>query len=642
MSHISNRLSPQLLIDIATQSSSLDQSTPLVRVCISCHTHYCDITGETPWVARNLLPLHAAAQANKTYIVNFCGFDSQPADLLVAEAQRILQEPLDRANALVAMRGSMSGGTLRSGIEMEALPEMSDPYCLGGSPGKESENDAHPIERSDRLGCWLAPFGMAMINTRVVRRSASLKGRQFPYGEAMCVSDEKTAKRLASVPSAEVRKKLVERGKLPRPGQGPDPLTRTRSWFKYVVSATGKSGKEIWLQLSGGDAGYDETALMVSEAAVALLNGEAISGRWGVVTPGYAFDSQKMINRLVNAGLEFQRLPGAPSVGTILERPSRNAVQGKWREAVADMSAIMSRFEQDSEDPALCLSKMDFGPNLTTSTFKSATFATRAAKLDSGLVSAAEEFPGDDSEFDIDFLDFRRTLIDTIKSLIEAGAVADSQAVIDLKKRLRDVERDGACHRWNKKIKNPEITHGEVSAAAVRQARRRINQMRQRQLMSSSDKEGKAQAALVPITDPVRASVAIVDGQAMQRFRAAARILFLAYSSQQYLRGEHTIPHELNLDGFERLCDDLSLTPILISESECREVFSSESNGDTMNIAGFFSALDVISNVFARPPHQCRQDDSHRLAYKLFKYMNLTHPHATAPDGGELLPLPTI
>ncbi|KAF4703488.1 hypothetical protein FOZ63_028391, partial [Perkinsus olseni] len=218
----------------------------------------------------------------------------------------------------------------------------ADPYCLGGgpSPGSPPEVDAHPVARSETLDCWLAPFTMAFINTRVVRRTASLKGQRFPYGEALCVSDEETAKKHASVPSAKVRQALVEEGKLPRPGQGPDPLSRTRSWFKYVVHAVSESGENLWLQLSGGDPGYDETALMISEAAVALLRGEGVDGHWGVVTPGYAFDAEKMLKRHSRAGLVYKRLPGAPEGGTILSKPAGNEVQGKWRQAVADMSSV--------------------------------------------------------------------------------------------------------------------------------------------------------------------------------------------------------------------------------------------------------------------------------------------------------------
>ncbi|EEQ97712.1 conserved hypothetical protein [Perkinsus marinus ATCC 50983] len=358
--------------------------TPLVRVCIACGTHYCDITGETPWVARDLLLLHEKAKMNKTFIVNFCGFDSQPADLLVGFAEKILKAPLSSAEAFVSMRGTFSGGTLQSGIAMAGVPEASDLYCLGGGPSTTSssvEVDDHPVCPSETLGCWLAPFGMASINTRVVRRTASLKGQRFSYGEALCVSDEKSAKKQTIVASPKVRQSLIEMGKLPKPGQGPDPLLRTRSWFKYVVHATSVSGANLWLQLSGGDPGYDETALMVSEAAVGLLENEGVDGHWGVVTPGYAFDPEKMIKRL------------------------------------------------------------------------------RSAKLDSGLVLADGDHVGDDNEFDADFLAFRRTLLKTIKNFL-----------------------------------------AEIAAMAVRQAKRRVQEVRRRRLIHSTGEGGGSPQALVAIT----------------------------------------------------------------------------------------------------------------------------------------------
>ncbi|KAF4727545.1 hypothetical protein FOZ63_014006, partial [Perkinsus olseni] len=177
-----------------------------------------------------------------------------------------------------------------------------------------------------------------------------------------------------------------------------------------------------------------------------------------------------------------------------------------------------------------------------------------SAKLDSGLVHTSGDLTGDDGEFDADFLDFRQALLNTIKSFLDTGAAAGCpKVVIDLKERLRDVERDGACHRWHRRIKNPEATQAEISAAAVRQARRRVNEVRRRKLISGSEREGASQA-LVPITDPVMASPTIVDGQTLGRFRAAARMVFLAYATQQYLEGHHNYAHEMLLDTFLRLC----------------------------------------------------------------------------------------
>ena len=55
--------------------------TPVVDACVRHQTHYCDITGETPWVRDMIDAYHEAARDSGTRIVPLCGFDSVPADL---------------------------------------------------------------------------------------------------------------------------------------------------------------------------------------------------------------------------------------------------------------------------------------------------------------------------------------------------------------------------------------------------------------------------------------------------------------------------------------------------------------------------------------------------------------------------------
>eukprot|EP01035_Chromulina_nebulosa_P030710 gene30710-40833_t len=55
--------------------------SPIVASCVRCGTHYCDITGEGPWVKKMISQHHEAALAKKLKIVNCCGFDCIPSDL---------------------------------------------------------------------------------------------------------------------------------------------------------------------------------------------------------------------------------------------------------------------------------------------------------------------------------------------------------------------------------------------------------------------------------------------------------------------------------------------------------------------------------------------------------------------------------
>ncbi len=53
----------------------------LVAACARHGTHYCDITGETPWVHELIDRHHDEAAARGTRIVPCCGFDSVPSDI---------------------------------------------------------------------------------------------------------------------------------------------------------------------------------------------------------------------------------------------------------------------------------------------------------------------------------------------------------------------------------------------------------------------------------------------------------------------------------------------------------------------------------------------------------------------------------
>ena len=53
----------------------------LVEACIQTQTHYCDLTGETPFIHHSINNFHESAEKAKVKIVHSCGFDSVPSDL---------------------------------------------------------------------------------------------------------------------------------------------------------------------------------------------------------------------------------------------------------------------------------------------------------------------------------------------------------------------------------------------------------------------------------------------------------------------------------------------------------------------------------------------------------------------------------
>ena len=157
----------------------------VVDACVQHRTDCVDITGETPWVRRVIERHHAQARADGTRIVSFCGFDSVPSDLGVWMVARHLREvhgegTRDVRSAFRA-KGGFNGGTLASALHLLAAErprDLADPFTLNPAgrrpgPAPERSQDLASTHADPDLG-QLAPFFMAPVNTRVVRRSDAL------------------------------------------------------------------------------------------------------------------------------------------------------------------------------------------------------------------------------------------------------------------------------------------------------------------------------------------------------------------------------------------------------------------------------------------------------------------------------------
>mmetsp|Transcript_6033 Transcript_6033/g.17046 ORF Transcript_6033/g.17046 Transcript_6033/m.17046 type:complete len:173 (+) Transcript_6033:66-584(+) len=159
---------------------------------------------------------------------------------------------------------------------------------------------------------------MAPINTRAVRRSHGLYAEAYPpgygpnfsYNEVQLADSERRAKALVRILSstAEERKQMVQAGMLPSPGQGPSEEKRAKSRFRFVLRAEAEDGTVVNTLVAGGDPGYGETAKMVSESALTILQHEATivqEARTGVVPPAFSL-GHRLIANLVAQGIEFK------------------------------------------------------------------------------------------------------------------------------------------------------------------------------------------------------------------------------------------------------------------------------------------------------------------------------------------------
>lgn len=316
---------------------------PVVDACVRHATDYVDITGETPWVRRVIDRHHETAAASGTRIVPFCGFDSVPSDLgtwlVVDHARRELGELLREVHIAFQLRGGLNGGTLASMLalaEQDELDLIHDPLLLNPAHHRsealrQAQTDPTRPWFEPALGRWTAPFFMAPVNSRVVRRSAALSadygepwGEPLLYRESLLVGRRAARLQARAMASAlrtferAVRlrpvRRLVERLG-PDPGHGPSEETLERGFFRANVIATTERGALLRAEISDhGDPGNRATVKMLCESALALATQrDALPGgaeRGGVLTPATALGGV-LVDRLRAAGMVLAVRDGA-------------------------------------------------------------------------------------------------------------------------------------------------------------------------------------------------------------------------------------------------------------------------------------------------------------------------------------------
>ena len=321
---------------ISTVGPYARYGSELVAACAGAGTHYCDLTGEVQWVRRMIDAHEEAARESGARIVHCCGFDSIPSDLGVWALQQAAVEklgaPLDRITLGVRrMKGGASGGTIAS--MFQALEEgredkgirklMADPYGLNptDAPRGPKVPDQTGARYDEDLECWTAPFVMAQVNTRVVRRSNAVLG--FPWGEQFHYHETSITGRgfggrsraMATTgglgafmvgASLAPTRALLQRFVLPSPGEGPSAEARENGLFDMLLVGSNAQGTLKMAVTGDRDPGYGATSRMIGEAGAALaLDGERLAVGGGSWTPASCF-GQVLVDRLVaHAGMTF-------------------------------------------------------------------------------------------------------------------------------------------------------------------------------------------------------------------------------------------------------------------------------------------------------------------------------------------------
>jgi len=321
----------------------------LTEACVATKTHYCDITGEPPFIRKCVEQLHEKAKREKTCVVNCVGYDSIPWDLgawAVAESFKADGFECVRAEAHAGKsKGGVSGGTIASAAgviaenSMADLKKMGDPfYCVpelcrdGERPLKREIKENWRLLGDARLdeatGKYTMPSIMAGINSKVVARSYSLLrdkdkenacfAEDFSYGESDFCKDEskanwgargiKTFGVLFAIPPT---RWLLRKTVLPAPGQGPNEDILENGYSNVYVVGHGRDKNDAsskveprvaHFEFKNADPGYKGTAALAVEAALCLSLSDKAPGlkMGGCLTPSVAL-GETLIERLRDA-----------------------------------------------------------------------------------------------------------------------------------------------------------------------------------------------------------------------------------------------------------------------------------------------------------------------------------------------------
>jgi len=327
-----NKMTQRANVICSTVGPYAKYGSLLVKSCIKNKTHYCDLAGEAQWIRKMIDLYHEEAIRNQVKIVNSCGYDSIPSDMGVY----FINKNLSKKNLTIKMRvtgtkGGYSGGTYASmqniikeaSSDREVRKSLTNPYGLNpvGEQSGHDKRDLSSVVYDKKIKSWIAPFLMAGINTKIVRRSNALSnynyGKDFKYDEAVMTGKGikgQLAGIMLSIPLILLAAKpgsilnKIFSFFVPKPGQGPDKKERESGYFssKFFVFDE-HSNSSIFKVTGDRDPGYGSTSKMLAESAVCLAK-DNLDNTFGIITPSYAMGNNILERLISNAGLSFKKI----------------------------------------------------------------------------------------------------------------------------------------------------------------------------------------------------------------------------------------------------------------------------------------------------------------------------------------------
>jgi short subunit dehydrogenase-like uncharacterized protein len=318
---------------------------PVIEACVDAGIAYVDVTGEIDFVARMIERWHEPAQQSGARIVQVCGFEALPFDLLALSAiERLAAEHGEEPVAIEEIFSGkpppglplpsdlVSHGTfesLREAMAGDDAASLGDPAALIGSLSPpEAVRAASPVRNRPRWDSEVGPLApmipSPVINPPVIQRSLGLAGRPpLPYREALAVSSLVPTRPaqmivaggaaamngglalLAKAP-ASVRRAGTSAMKVLTPAGGPRE-DRLEAWsWRIVCRVQGPSGASAETTVeAAGHPGYLATSRMTTEAGLILADEtSATPGASGCLTPAAALGAAEL-DRFAAAEVRF-------------------------------------------------------------------------------------------------------------------------------------------------------------------------------------------------------------------------------------------------------------------------------------------------------------------------------------------------
>ena len=280
---------------------------PVMEAALDAGAHYCDTTGEQPYMKRVFDFMDAPAEERGLAVVPAVGFDIVPGDLAAALACG--DGTWDEVVVAYAVTGfGMSRGTMRSAAEMltgEDL-EFADGDWRVAPGGVVRESFTYPPPLGQQVVTKF-PGGEIItvprhVSTRAVRGRMTVGSyaphpsvaAAVPYAVPMIGA-------LMQTPLGGALDGLIDR--LP---EGPDEDARRASRFTIAVEARAAGGAVSRASVSGSDV-YGLTAVIAVELARTLAEGTFR----GALAPAEVVDPRAFLDMLGEHGVTYEA-PAAP------------------------------------------------------------------------------------------------------------------------------------------------------------------------------------------------------------------------------------------------------------------------------------------------------------------------------------------